>query len=215
MLKIFATRAVTEIERRRADEALRGERGAVPRDLQRLGRRAGPSRRGFPDRRRQLDLRGLDRHSARTGDRIGPRAGQPARRERAREGAARPRSGRRADPARNAAPAPGRQLPRARAARHADTPPWRAARPLRRARHHGAQARRERAHSASRPAAPGAEDGGDRPPDRRHRARLQQHPDQHPGLHRPGPASATRPPRIRSSSSISTRRSGHRCARAT
>ena len=44
-----------------------------------------------------------------------------------------------------------------------------------------AAARRARA-----PAAPGAEDGGDRPAHRRHRARLQQHPDQRHRLSRPG-----------------------------
>ena len=39
--------------------------------------------------------------------------------------------------------------------------------------------RHDRAHQARAAAAPGAEDGGDRPADRRHRPRLQQHPDRH------------------------------------
>ena len=46
------------------------------------------------------------------------------------------------------------------------------------ARHHRAPPGRGRARRARGAAAPGAEDGGDRPAHRRHRARLQQHPDQ-------------------------------------
>jgi PAS domain S-box-containing protein len=48
--------------------------------------------------------------------------------------------------------------------------PWRAARARDRARHHRAQARRRGAVAARGPVAAGAEDGGDRPPDRRYRA---------------------------------------------
>ncbi len=51
------------------------------------------------------------------------------------------------------------------------------------------QAERQRAELES-PAAPGAEDGGDRPAHRRHRARLQQHPDQRHRLRRAGEPSA-------------------------
>ena len=54
------------------------------------------------------------------------------------------------------------------------------------ARHHHVGPRHQpRHHRAARtrgPAAAFAEDGGDRPARRRHRARLQQHPDDHPGL---------------------------------
>ena len=52
------------------------------------------------------------------------------------------------------------------------------------ARHLRTAPGRGRARCARRPAAPGAEDGGDRPADRRHRARLQQHPGEHHGLRR-------------------------------
>ena len=46
------------------------------------------------------------------------------------------------------------------------------------------RARRSRARAARSAAAPGAEHGGDRPPDRRHRARLQQPAGEHHGLRR-------------------------------
>ena len=49
--------------------------------------------------------------------------------------------------------------------------------------------RHDRADHAGEPAAPGAEDGGDRPAHRRRRARLQQHPDRH---HRDDRASVRR-----------------------
>jgi PAS domain S-box-containing protein len=52
--------------------------------------------------------------------------------------------------------------------------------------HHSQEQLRQaqRLDAATHPgtAAPGTEDGSDRPPGRRHRARLQQHPDYHPRL---------------------------------
>ena len=88
------------------------------------------------------------------------------------------------DPPRDRGPAQGRHADRDRAARRADPASGRAARALHRPRHHLAPARRDGAGGARDAAPPGAEDGGDRPPRRRDRARLQQHPDEHHGLRR-------------------------------
>ena len=55
--------------RKGVEEALRGERGAVPRHLQRQRRRAGAARRRVPHRRRQPGLRGDERQAPRRGGR--------------------------------------------------------------------------------------------------------------------------------------------------
>ena len=75
--------------------------------------------------------------------------------------------------------------------------------------------RRGRARAARGAAAPGAEDGGDRPAHRRHRARLQQHPAGHPRQpgargRAPGGARATR-----ASAGTWSARSTRRSARAS
>jgi len=111
MMKIFAARAAAEIERTRAEEALRRERGAVPRSYSNArARRAGPLGLGFPPRRRQTGIRAQCTLDARRCDRPAydhpaypPRLRAPA----ARTGAAAP------SPARPAMPS---SRPSARAA---------------------------------------------------------------------------------------------------
>ena len=61
---LYIGRDITE---RKAPGGAARQRGAVPRDLQRLGRRAGAARRRFPHRRRQSGLRGDERLRARRG----------------------------------------------------------------------------------------------------------------------------------------------------
>ena len=82
---------------------------------------------------------------------------------------------------------------RDRAARCAHALPGPPARPGDRARPDAAQASRGRARTPRDAVAAGAENGGDRPPDRRHRPRLQQYPDQRDGLHRAGRRPARQP----------------------
>ena len=75
--------------------------------------------------------------------------------------------------------------------------------PTRKPRTHGRlpRSRHHRAQAARGAAAPGAEDGSDRPARRRHRARLQQHPHDDHRLQRAAP----RGPRARHAASASTR----------
>ncbi len=118
------------------------QRGAVPRDLQRLGRRPGAARCRFPHRRRQRHLRAHERHAACRGAGPGPRHCQPDRGGAAHPRVAPARAGRRDRRAGGALPAPRRHALPDRAARRADPPPRPAARAVHRPRHHRAQALR-------------------------------------------------------------------------
>ena len=83
----------------------------------------------------------------------------------------------------------------------------------RRGRDRGAARHRHRhlaAQVAGGPASPGAEDGSGRPAHRRHRPRLQQHPDGHPGQRRCAGRSEDADPAVRRRSADRRRPSGRR-----
>src|SRR3954468_7152540 len=116
----------------------------------------------------------------------------PPRQQRARGRDAPPRDRRRVGALRGSGHPQGRHADRRRDARGADALSRQAARAGHGARHHCPQARRGRARRAGSAAPPGAEDGGDRPPHRRHRARLQQPAREHHGLRGAGRGTRSR-----------------------
>ena len=185
----------------------RGVRADLPRRRRRaLGR--------HPARSALRPERAVPRHAARAsaGAQLSRRAGGLALGRGARRSVLRPSASRRSSPSAPSASSRASRRRRPIAIDNATTVPRRAARredELRRAQRDAGAARRGRdqgAHDRRGGAAPGAEDGGDRPAHRRRRARLQQ-------------------PAARSSSAISTRCAGrlptaacdrrHRAASAT